>query len=442
MESRVRTLERASVPAEQVEFPGCVEADVMDRLGGVHAGNRRDRQRTVRALPAPVDAGARLDDGRPATGNPVTHGPRFIDARHRLVEVEVLRQRLVDQGFQHRVAERRPPVRVVLRSGAGDDGQAPAAADGHRGWLAIRRADRTGDHQGAGQRHGQRPRRHQRPAGGGDGGSGGGRRLGERHCSRPRTKMVAAVNVTSAIAASGHRLERMSVGGIALRTLPCTITRKWVSGIACASHCSATGMFSTGVAKPDISTAGTPMAKAPRIACCWVLLTAETISPMPTTERMNSTRPSNSSRNEPVNGMPNTNAPAAIITSPSTVPIASAGRDLDTMISNVEVGDTINWSKVPSSRSRAIDSDVSISALKNARMPTRPGTMNHRQTRWGLNQCSTAGGGAAVDRKSVVWGKSVAVRVGADGRRIITQKYTTLTMIRHPCNNQYIQIQN
>src|SRR3546814_5742015 len=87
MESRVRTLERASVPAEQVEFPGCVEADVMDRLGGVHAGNRSDRQRTVRALPAPVDAGARLDDGRPATGNPVTPGPRFIDARHRLVEV-------------------------------------------------------------------------------------------------------------------------------------------------------------------------------------------------------------------------------------------------------------------------------------------------------------------------------------------------------------------
>src|SRR3546814_9952378 len=86
---------------------------------------------------------------------------------------------------------------------------------------------------------------------------------------------------------------------------------------------------------------------------------------MPTTERMNSTRPSNSSRNEPVNVMPNTNAPAAIITSPSTVPIASAGRDLDTMISNVEVGDTSNWSKVPSSRSRAIDSDVSISALRS-----------------------------------------------------------------------------
>src|SRR3546814_18307512 len=79
MESRVRTLERASVPAEQVEFPGCVEADVMDRLGGVHAGNRRDRQRTVRALPAPVDAGPRLDHGRPATGHPATPGPPLLD---------------------------------------------------------------------------------------------------------------------------------------------------------------------------------------------------------------------------------------------------------------------------------------------------------------------------------------------------------------------------
>src|SRR3546814_20417316 len=109
MESRVRTLERASVPAEQVEFPGCVEADVMDRLGGVHAGNRRDRQRTVRALPAPVDAGARLDDGRPATGNPVPHGPRFIDARHRLVEVEVPRPRLLPLGSQTRVPDRPTP---------------------------------------------------------------------------------------------------------------------------------------------------------------------------------------------------------------------------------------------------------------------------------------------------------------------------------------------
>src|SRR3546814_7166071 len=97
---------------------------------------------------------------------------------------------------------------------------------------------------------------------------------------------------------------------------------------------------------------------------------------------MNSTRPSNSSRNEPVNGIPNTNAPAAIITSTSTVPTASAGRDLDTMISNVEVGDTSNWSKVPRSRSRALDRDVSISALKNAdRKSTRTNSSHYRAAR-------------------------------------------------------------
>src|SRR3546814_5266584 len=74
------------------------------------------------------------------------------------------------------------------------------------------------------------------------------------------------------------------------------------------------------------------------------------------------------------------------------VPMTSAGKDLDRMISGVEVGETSNWSKVPSSRSRAIDSEVMSSALKNARMPERPGTMNQRYVRLGLNQLRTATG--------------------------------------------------
>ena len=137
-------------------------------------------------------------------------------------------------------------------------------------------------------------------------------------------------------------------------------------------------MFSTGVAKPDISTAGTPMANAPRMACCCVMLTAEIIRPMPTTEAMNSTRLASRSANEPVNGMPNRKTPALIMNRPSPVPIASAGSDLEMMISGVEVGDTSNWSKVPSSRSRAIDNEVIKSELNSARMPVRPGTMNQR----------------------------------------------------------------
>src|SRR3546814_10482597 len=63
------------------------------------------------------------------------------------------------------------------------------------------------------------------------------------------------------------------------------------------------GMFSTGVAKPDIRTDGTPMAKAPRMACCWVALIAEIIRPMPTTDRMNRMRLTSSSPNEPLNGI-------------------------------------------------------------------------------------------------------------------------------------------
>ena len=80
--------------------------------------------------------------------------------------------------------------------------------------------------------------------------------------------MMAMVSDTRAISANGQRLARISPGDIALRKLPSTMIRKWVSGIACASYCSTVGMFSTGVAKPDIRTAGTPMAKAPRMACC------------------------------------------------------------------------------------------------------------------------------------------------------------------------------
>src|SRR3546814_11022931 len=113
---------------------------------------------------------------------------------------------------------------------------------------------------------------------------------GQYHCRRTRTKMVAMVSDTRAIIANDQRLANMSPGAMALRKLPSTMTRKWVSGIACASHCSSMGMFSTGVANPDIRTDGTPMAKAPRLACCWVALIAEIIRPMPTHDRMNRTR--------------------------------------------------------------------------------------------------------------------------------------------------------
>ena len=53
------------------------------------------------------------------------------------------------------------------------------------------------------------------------------------HCRRPWTNTVAIVSVARAMTASGHRLARMSPGGMALRKLPSTMMRKWVSGMAC-----------------------------------------------------------------------------------------------------------------------------------------------------------------------------------------------------------------
>src|SRR3546814_8082877 len=111
---------------------------------------------------------------------------------------------------------------------------------------------------------------------------------------------------------------------------------------------------------------------------------------MPTTDRMNRTRLTNSSANDPLNGIRNGPAAAAIIRSPSMVPMTSAGKDLDRMISGVEVGETSNWSKVPSSRSRAIDSEVMSSALKNARMPERPRSEEHTSELQSLMRLSYA----------------------------------------------------
>src|SRR3546814_12785688 len=99
------------------------------------------------------------------------------------------------------------------------------------------------------------------------------------------------------------------------------------------------GMFSTGVAKPDIRTDGTPMAKAPRMACCWVALIAEIIRPMPTTDRMNRMRLTSSSPNETLYGICNGTAAAAIINSPSMVPMNGAGREVEMRIVGGEVGD-------------------------------------------------------------------------------------------------------
>ncbi len=59
---------------------------------------------------------------------------------------------------------------------------------------------------------------------------------------------------------------------------------------------------------------------------------------------------------------------------------------LPSRISCTRSGDTSSWSKVPSSRSRAIDRPVTISPISTAITAIRFGTMNHCVSSAGLNQ--------------------------------------------------------
>ncbi len=58
-------------------------------------------------------------------------------------------------------------------------------------------------------------------------------------------------------------------------------------------------------------------------------------------------------------------------------PIIIGGISLPIRISWMRSGETISWSKVPSSRSRAIDSAVTIRPISSAMLAIRFGTMNH-----------------------------------------------------------------
>ena len=55
----------------------------------------------------------------------------------------------------------------------------------------------------------------------------------------------------------------------------------WMSG----------GMLAMGVEKPERITEGTTKRKVPRMACCWVRASEETIRPTPATARMYNSRP-------------------------------------------------------------------------------------------------------------------------------------------------------
>ena len=99
-----------------------------------------------------------------------------------------------------------------------------------------------------------------------------------------------------------------------------------------------------------------------------------------------------------MNGTPSTSTPTARMIVPSPMPMSTAGTVLPIRISIGCNGDTNNCSKVPSSRSRAIDSAVTINPISAVSTATIAGTVFHNVSKFGLNQArltnAVPGGGA------------------------------------------------
>lgn len=67
------------------------------------------------------------------------------------------------------------------------------------------------------------------------------------------------------------------------------------------------GIFSTGVANPDIKIEGTNNTKAPKIPCCWVEEIDEMNNPNPTIENTKAKIEAIKIKKEPINGTPKNN---------------------------------------------------------------------------------------------------------------------------------------
>ena len=161
----------------------------------------------------------------------IDQGARLVDACRGLAQIQVLCQRRAHQAVKDGVVQRGPPAGQVRGLRFARQRQGPAVADVHRRRLAVVGAHgRTGGQQHAGQ--GQRERA-QAPGRWLRSGHARGKVTDFGfHCRRPRTNTVAIVSVARAMTANGQRLARMSPGGMALRKLPSTMMRKWVSGMA------------------------------------------------------------------------------------------------------------------------------------------------------------------------------------------------------------------
>ena len=109
-------------------------------------------------------------------------------------------------------------------------------------------------------------------------------------------------------------------------------------------------------------------------------------SPMAAAVTMKSSRAAESSQVEPWKGMRNQNMATSTTKTACMIPVTTEAVPLPSRISPGVYGATRSWSKVPSSRSRAMESAPERMELMSTSTAMRPGTMNQRVMRLGLNQ--------------------------------------------------------
>src|SRR3546814_16825701 len=92
LQARVRAFRRPPCRAEQGEFPGRVEAGIVDRLRRIEAGNGPNGQRAVLALPTLVHTGASRNRGQLPASGAVSPRARLVAPCGGLTALELLRQ--------------------------------------------------------------------------------------------------------------------------------------------------------------------------------------------------------------------------------------------------------------------------------------------------------------------------------------------------------------
>jgi len=127
---------------------------------------------------------------------------------------------------------------------------------------------------------------------------------------------------------------------IFFKNTPFKRTKKYFNDTKSVSGISHDGIFSTGVAKPDIKMYGTTKTKAPNIPCCCVEEIEEIKSPIPTMENKKEINPIYKMTMEPTKGTPKNVVAAKKITLASIILMIRGGIVFPMIKTAGESGDT------------------------------------------------------------------------------------------------------